>query len=138
MELYKLDSDLEEYSCGEVDLPRLVDELQLISANGDKKYNDETEAIPATLFIAVKGKKDFLRVECHSSEEIHFSSDRLIYEGGWLKKLFAKRAMQFRTLKIRAPSVLERYFNLGREEFEQYYSSSYTQINSFEFKEIAD
>ena len=136
--MFKLNSKLKEVSCGVLELDSAFRELEAISESARKKYKDETEAIPATQFILSKKDKDFLRVECHSPNEIHFSSDRLIYDGGWLRRLFSNHQMQFRIPMEKVKSVLENYFILPRNEFEKLYSASYTHNSSLKYVEITE
>ncbi len=137
MEMYKLNSKLEDFLCGTVELKQVLAELQIISANAKVKYKDETEAIPATQIIVSRNETDFLRVECHSEKEVHFSSDRLIYKMGWFKKLFAVPYMQFRSPIDNAPEIIKNYFESSRESFENTYAISYANKESLRYVEVS-
>lgn len=138
MEMHKLNPKLEEVPCGQVSLKQAIAELDVIAANGDTKYKDAEEAISATWFTVSRSQKDFLRVECHSKDEFHFSSDRLVYNCSWLKKLFSNPYMQFRVPIEKAASVLSDYFNFPREKFEEKYAITYTHRESLEYVEISE
>lgn len=136
MEMFKLNEKLKDYSCGAVDLDGALRELYLISDAGGKTYRDETEAIPATQFILERNKKDYLRVECHSNTEAHFSSDRLVYPSNWIKRIFSSPVMQFRTPLAGAEKVIANYFSYSREKFEDTYSASYSNRQSLMYIEV--
>ena len=136
MEMFKLNSKLKDYSCGPIDQKRAMVELSKISEAASQVFKDETEAIPATQFILVKSEKDYLRVECHSTTEVHFSSERLSYSGGWFKRIFANHIIQFRSSLNKSEQVIGDYFSLSRENFELKYEAGYTNNESLHYVEI--
>lgn len=137
VEMFKLNAKLQEISCGPVNLRAAIAELSKISSAAGRTYKDEIEALPATQFILTKNNEDYLRVECHSTQEVHFSSDRLVYSGSWLKKIFAKNLMQFRTSIEDAENVMIRYFSETRERFEEMYADSYTNGRSLKYVKLS-
>ena len=136
MEMFKLNLDLELVSYGDINIEKSLTELRLISKCGNKKYEKGEEAISQTLFIISRSEKDFLRVECHSIDEVHFSSDRICYEGGWFKRIFSDSLIQFRSTTENAEQVIKEYFNLSREDFESKYSVGYTNQRSLQYVKI--
>ncbi len=136
MELHKLDLKLELVSCGTVDEKIALRELSAISKNGSKKYENSDEAISETTFILSRSEEDFLRVESHSESEVHFSSDRLCYQEGWFKRLFANTAMRFCTSSESATQVIKNYLSMEREEFESLYEAGYSNAKAFNYVSI--
>lgn len=136
MEMHTLDLKLKEVSAGNVDVDGALKQLAIYSKNGAKNYESAEEAISLTCFTVSRDSKDYLRIECHSESEVHFSSDRCCYKGGWFKRIFANHVIQFRSSLAKAEEVISDYFNLSRELFEEKYEAGYTNNESLEYVEI--
>jgi len=136
MEMHTLDSELNEVSAGKVDIDKTIEQLSKVSKNGARKYESAEEAISLTCFTVSRDNKDYLRIECHSESEVHFSSDRCSYNVGWFKRIFAKDKIQFRSSLSKAEQVISDYFNLGRTDFEAKYEAGYTNNQSLAYTEI--
>jgi hypothetical protein len=116
-----------------------LQKLKFVSSNGGRKFHSFEESKSHTYFSLARSedKKDFLAINCHCENEVNFSSNRLIYQGGWLKKLLEpKGTIQFKTSIDKAESVIGDYFNLSRDEFEERYKAGYTNSSSLNFIEI--
>ena len=139
IEMIVLDSKLKELPTGQTNLKSALQKLKFVSSNGGRKFHSFEESKSHTNFSLARSenKKDFLAINCHCENEVNFTSDRLVYEGGWFKKLFEPNSIiQFKTSIDNAEAVIGDYFSLSRDEFEDRYKAGYTQSSSLEFVEI--
>lgn len=136
MEMHTLDSELNEVSAGQVDIDKALKQLRIVSRNGARKYESAEEGISLTCFTVSRDNKDYLRIECHSEPEVHFSGDRCSYNVGWFKRIFANHKIQFRSSFSKAEQVIADYFKLERSDFEAKYEVGYTNNQSLVYAEI--
>lgn len=133
IQLHRLSVDLKLVLVGQATHVLAKNELMRIAGNGGKKYPNSDVAISETTFILSRSDADFLRVECHSYDEVHFSSDRLVFSMPWWRRLFAKDRLQFRIGIDNAEPVLEAYLCRCREGFESLLEPALVDGSSFKF-----
>lgn len=139
IEMIVLDSKLKELSAGQINLNSALQKLKFVSSNGGRKFHSFEESKSHTNFSLARSenRKDFLAINCQCENEVNFSSNRLVYQGGWFNKLLESNSIiQFKTSIDKAETVIGDYFNLSRDEFEDRYKAGYTKSSSFKFIEI--
>ena len=87
-------------------------------------YKTSTDALVNSTFYASRSDRDFLMVDIVDYDEIHISSDRLIYSG-WLSKLFSASHIHFSATSNQVVEVLTDYFSVSRKDFEDIYATHY-------------
>ena len=136
MNLLRYNTKLAPTACGAITLENSYKELERILSRGGEVFNNESIAIPATHFTLARSDRDFLEVSCHSVDQVHFASNRIVYNIPFFKKPFADSRLQFRTNSRTSKQVVADYFDLSRKLFEDKYSAGYVDKRSLVYHRV--